>query len=107
MVPLLGIKAFMGALPPDDATEDRSPTGFLISYEFWKRRFEMDLSIINHTVILNGHRFTVVGVTPPGFVGTNGSKKADIQVPLSIMKAFGSPVLHANRVDPMIAVRYE
>lgn len=31
MVPLLGIRAFMGTLPPDDLTEDRNPTGFLIS----------------------------------------------------------------------------
>jgi hypothetical protein len=105
---VLGVQPLIGRLisEADDHESITSPVA-VISYEFWKRRFEMDPSIINQTVILNGHRFTVIGVTPPGFVGTNGSKKADIQVPLSIMKAFSSPVLHANRVDPMVAVRYE
>jgi hypothetical protein len=105
---VLGVQPLIGRLisEADDHDSITSPVA-VISYEFWKRRFEMDPSIINQTVILNGHGFTVVGVTPPGFVGTNGSEKADIQVPLSIMKAFGSPVLHANRVDPMVAVRYE
>ena len=105
---VLGVQPLIGHLisEADDHESITSPVA-VISYEFWKRRFEMDPSIINQTVILNGHRFTVIGVTPPGFVGTNGSKKADIQVPLSIMKAFSSPVLHATRVDPMVAVRYE
>jgi hypothetical protein len=49
----------------------------------------------------------VIGVTPPGFVGSNGSKKADIQVPLSIMKVFSPPVLRATRIDSMLALRYE
>ncbi|HEY1471282.1 MAG TPA: ABC transporter permease [Candidatus Acidoferrum sp.] len=105
---VLGVQPVLGRVisEADDHESITSPVA-VVSYEFWKRRFGMDPSIINRTVILNGHRFTVIGVTPPDFAGTDGSTKADIQVPLSIMKAFSSPVLHANRVDPMLALSYE
>jgi putative ABC transport system permease protein len=105
---VLGVHPLLGRLisEADDHESITAPV-VVISYEFWKRRFEMDPSIVNRTLFLNGHRFKVIGVTPPGFSGTDGTKKADIQVPLSIMKVFSPPVLHATRIDPMVALRYE
>jgi MacB-like periplasmic core domain len=90
----------------DDHASITSPVA-VISYEFWSRRFGMDPSIVNRTVLLNGQRFTIIGVTPPGFVGTDRSKKADIQVPLSIIRVFSSPLLRATRIEPSTELHYE
>lgn len=97
---VLGAHPWIGRLisEQDDHSSITSPVA-VISYEFWKSRFGMDPTVVNRTILLNGYRFTVIGVTPPGFVGTDRSNKADIQVPLSIMKVFSPPVLRAMRVD--------
>jgi putative ABC transport system permease protein len=67
MVPLLGIKAFMGALPPDDVSEDRNPTGFLISYEFWQRHFGGDPKVLGQSIFVDTGSGPVAAVLAPGF----------------------------------------
>jgi|SRR5579871_426264 len=67
MVPLLGIRAFMGALPPDDVTEDNHPTGFLISYEFWKRHFGGDPNVLGQTIFVDTGSGPVAAILAPGF----------------------------------------
>jgi putative ABC transport system permease protein len=105
---VLGARPWLGRLisEADDHESITSPVA-VISYDFWKCHFAMDPSVLNRTLILNGHRFKIIGVTPPGFVGTDRSNGADVQVPLSIMKVFTPPVLRARRIDPMVAVSYE
>ena len=36
----------------------------------WKRRFGSDPAIVGRTIKINNHKFTIVGVTPAGFTGT-------------------------------------
>ena len=42
----------------------------VLSHGYWERRFNSDVSIIGHTIQLQGHAFTVIGVAEPGFIGT-------------------------------------
>jgi putative ABC transport system permease protein len=105
---VLGARPVIGRLisDADDHESITSPVA-VISYEFWKRRFGMDPSILNCTIILNGYRFKVIGVTGPGFTGTDRFNMPDVLVPLSIMRVFTPPVLRATRVDLMETARYE
>src|SRR5258705_3164164 len=55
------------------ATDDQRPGEqpvIVLSFGFWQRRFESDPSIVGKTINLQGHPFTVIGVTSREFIGT-------------------------------------
>jgi len=53
----------------------------LISYRLWRGRFGGDPNLIGEDIFLNGEKYTVVGVMPPGFSFPN--KSADLWVPIA------------------------
>lgn len=62
----LGVQAHLGrVLTGDD--ERAAARNAVLSYAFWSRRFGRDASILGRGIILRGHSFTVVGVSPEGF----------------------------------------
>ena len=69
---LLGAKPLIGrTFTPE---EDRTPGAALVAvlgYGEWQKRFGGDTSIVGRTIRLNGQEFTVLGVMPKGFRGTN------------------------------------
>src|SRR5262245_5718972 len=52
----------------DDKTPGAHPVAVL-SYRFWQRRFEGDVSVIGKGITLNGQPFTIIGVAGPDFFG--------------------------------------
>src|SRR4051812_47851325 len=68
---VLGVKPALGRafLPEEDRTPDSHPV-VVLSYASWQKRFAGDPSIVGRTILLNNHGFTVLGVAPKGFVGT-------------------------------------
>jgi predicted permease len=52
------------------STEEREPV-VVLSNSQWRRHFNQDAGIVGKTILLSGKRFTVVGVTAPGFRGIN------------------------------------
>jgi predicted permease len=80
---VLGVSPWAGRLftPDDDRTPGAHPVAVL-SYDFWERRFGKDLSIVGKTLLVNEHPLTVVGISPPGFYGTELAGNADVRVPL-------------------------
>jgi predicted permease len=79
----LGVRAFGGRLlmPADDRPS--SAPAAVISHHTWETDFGADPSVVGATFVVDGHPFTVIGVTPPGFFGdTLRSNPPDIWVPI-------------------------
>jgi predicted permease len=83
---LLGLHLALGtAIDPADDTLPGSggPRGpiAVLSHRYWKR-IGGSPSIIGKVMDINGHPFTVVGVGPPGFTGTEIGEEADVFAPM-------------------------
>jgi predicted permease len=68
---MLGVKPARGRLlhPEDDRVPGGHPVA-VISYSCWQKRFGADPSVVGRTVKFNSMDFTVLGVAPKGFFGT-------------------------------------
>jgi predicted permease len=93
---VLGVKFALGRgfLPEEDKTPGSHPV-VVLSDGLWKRRFGGDRSILNQTILLNGQKFTVVGVAPPGFRGTNAIGGPVMWVPVAMRDQVFTGLLRA------------
>jgi putative ABC transport system permease protein len=55
----------------------------VISHGFWQRRFGGAADVVGRQITLNSVPFTIVGVTPPWFAGTDVGQAFDVAVPLA------------------------
>jgi len=84
---VLGVRPHLGRL--FTAEDDRAPGGHplvVLSYAYWQRRFGGDPLIVGQTIRVNAHPMTIIGVTPPGFLGIDLGASPDIRVPV-VMQA--------------------
>ena len=79
---LLGVHPLVGRSFLSEEDRDGGPHVAVISHRLWKRRFGGDLNLINRPILLNGDKFTVVGVMPSGFAFP--SKDSDIWTPAQL-----------------------
>jgi predicted permease len=80
---MLGAHAARGRyfLPDEDAEPVGAPV-VVISDELWRRQFARDSAIVSKTLELGARRYTIVGVAPPGFTGTE-YRTPDVWIPIS------------------------
>ncbi len=64
---LLGIKPILGRviLPEEDKPEVNKVV--MLSYSLWQQRYGGDRGVVGRELLLNGEKYTVVGVMPAGF----------------------------------------
>jgi predicted permease len=89
---LLGIRAEEGRLisPTDDVKPGGHPVA-VISHEYWQTRFAGAADIVGREVRLNGHPFTIVGVTPAGFPGPQLGNMRHLYVPMMMQAVMRPP----------------
>jgi predicted permease len=83
--PVLGVGAAIGRLftAEDDKFQGAHPVAVL-SYGYWQNRFGGDPGVVGRKLIINGYPFTVIGVSQPGFTGTDPGYAPQVRVPVTM-----------------------
>jgi predicted permease len=80
----LGLSAYAGRLLRQSDDEKGAAPVAVMSYRTWQQKYGEDRSIVGSSFLINGHPFTIVGITPPGFFGERlESDPASFWMPLN------------------------
>jgi putative ABC transport system permease protein len=84
---VLGVQPALGRVlvASDDVVPDANPV-VVLSFSYWQRRFGADPTVVNQSLLVNGHPFTILGVAAPGFHSVVMGDTPDLFVPMT-MKA--------------------
>src|SRR5262245_28107506 len=80
---VLGVNPLLGrnVTEEDDKVPGAHPV-VVISHRYWRWRFASDPAIVGKSISLNGHPFTIIGVTPPEFFGAVVGEAPDLWAPM-------------------------
>jgi predicted permease len=96
---VLGVGAIQGRTFSKEEGQTPVPV-VVLSEHLWRTRFDSNAAIVGRTISLNGVVFTVVGVAPKNFIGTEVSLNRELWVPLSMQPLLNPP--EASRAaDPL------
>lgn len=65
----LGVSAWRGRVMGDIDDREGAPLVAVMSFHAWQEKYGSDPSVVGSTYQINGRAFTIIGVTPAGFVG--------------------------------------
>ncbi|HEY7509364.1 MAG TPA: ABC transporter permease [Vicinamibacteria bacterium] len=98
----LGVAPAMGRLltSADDEVPGAHPVA-VISHGLWQRRFGGRPDVVGRELLLNGRRFTVVGVTPRRFAAPEFGGARDLFVPMMMQAVMRPPRAgYSGDMDP-------
>src|SRR6202012_2399434 len=79
----LGIQPYLGRfIHASEEHGKNSMPEIVLSYALWHSRFNGDRAAVGRTVQINKHPFTIVGVAPPAFPGTELFFAPDLWAPI-------------------------
>jgi predicted permease len=101
--PILG-RGFVAA----DGAKPGAAAVAVISYHLWQGYFGSERSVIGSTIQLDKHPYTVIGVAPPDFTGTQASLRQDLWIPVTMIGQFhqGADFLQSRNVAWLIPVAH-
>jgi putative ABC transport system permease protein len=84
---VLGVQPALGRLfvPSDDVAQEDSPL-LVLSFDYWQRQLGSDPRVINQSVSINAHPFTIIGVAPPGFRSVAAGDNPAIFAPMTMKR---------------------
>jgi predicted permease len=95
----LGVKPLLGRFfgPAEDDKPGANPV-LVISHRYWTSRFAADPGVVGRVVKINGYPFSIIGVAPPSFSGTELIIAGDYWVPMKMMSEIepGNDWLHSR-----------
>jgi predicted permease len=87
---VLGVPPALGrALTPDDTRAEGVSAVAVLSHQLWRDRFGSDSALLGRAIALNGKPYTVVGVAPRSFRGTDVEGAPELWVPVTQARALG------------------
>jgi len=101
----LGVRPAAGRLigPEDVHMGDHSRVA-VISWSFWKSRFDLDPGIIGKKIVVGDTPLTITGVTQRGFYGLSEHAKQDIWWPISLGPSAGMWYGLLGRLKPGVSI---
>ena len=66
----LGVQPVLGRAITDEDDQPGAAPVVVLSHQYWQERFAANPAVIGQSLKLNQQVFTIIGVTPPAFIGT-------------------------------------
>lgn len=87
----LGVRPAIGRLigAEDDSLNGGDPAVAVLSWPYWRTRFNQDSSILGSSIVVNGIPVTIVGVTARDFFGLQLGRTPAMWVPFSLAQRMG------------------
>ncbi len=94
----LGIQPYLGRFfhAADEHGEDSAPY-VVLSYAYWHGHFHDDAGVVGRTIQINRRQFTIIGVAPPAFRGTELFFAPAMWIPMVEQPAIGGYNSLTNR----------
>ncbi len=99
---VLGVQPGLGRLiaSSDDVTPGGHPV-LVLGHAFWRSRFAGDPGVVGRELLVNGHRFTVIGVAPEGFHGSQLGVEHGLYIPMMMQAVVRPPRAgYSGEMDP-------
>jgi len=80
---ILGVRPLIGTvIEPRDERGSTPNRVVVLSHAYWERRFGSDPGVLGRTMTIDRVPHTIIGVTPPEFVGLQIGRPIDVSVPI-------------------------